>query len=146
MGGVPRIFRTGPSGCKTWTRFLITRATTAYYGSGVRLSTGFYQDLTNWYCSLLTMRTLCGRAAGTIQNAKQTEANDTRPCTKSLVALQGHCSYNAPSKHNMKQLKYIFLQGTARQGTLLFVICLVSTFLLIHNYAPTIICSTCENS
>ena len=30
----------------------------------VRLSAGSYQDLVNWYCGLLTRRTVCGRAAG----------------------------------------------------------------------------------
>ena len=32
--------------------------------SRIRLSTGSYQDLVTWYCSLLTTLTVCGRAAG----------------------------------------------------------------------------------
>ena len=37
------------------------------FGAGrsrVRLFAGCYQDLVNWCCSLLTRRTVCGRAAG----------------------------------------------------------------------------------
>jgi len=37
------------------------------FGAGrsrVRHWTGTYPDLVNWYCSLLTRRTVCGRAAG----------------------------------------------------------------------------------
>jgi len=34
--------------------------------SGVRLLTGFHHELADWYWSLLTRRTMCGRAAGTI--------------------------------------------------------------------------------
>jgi len=40
----------------------------------LQLSAGSYQDLINWYCSLLTRRTVCGRAAGnTLRTQKQTE-------------------------------------------------------------------------
>jgi len=37
--------------------------------SGVRLSPGLYQDFINWCCSFSTGRTVCGRAAGSIQDA-----------------------------------------------------------------------------
>jgi len=47
--------------------------------SVVRLSTGSYDDVVDWHCSLPTRCVLCWRAAGTIQNAKQNELNDARP-------------------------------------------------------------------
>ena len=61
------------------------------FGAGrsrVRLSAGAYQDLVNWYCSLLTRRTMCGRTAG---NTPRTQ-KQTRNCKNSVVALQDHCS------------------------------------------------------
>jgi len=39
--------------------------------SGVRLSVGSYNDLVNWYYSLLTRRTVCGRAAMDVQSCRQ---------------------------------------------------------------------------
>jgi len=39
------------------------------------------------------------------QNAKQNESNGTRHYINSVVALQEHCSYKAPSKHNVKSKK-----------------------------------------
>jgi len=73
------------------------------YGVGrsrVRLSAGSYQDLVNWY-NLLTGRTVCGRAVGnTPWRQKQ-----TRSCRNSVVALQNHCSYEAPTtNHHIKHL------------------------------------------
>jgi len=51
--------------------------------SRVQLSPRSYQDLVNWYCSLLTRRTVCRKAAGnTPRTQKQTELNETRHCTK----------------------------------------------------------------
>jgi len=61
--------------------------------SRVRLSAGSYQDLVNWYCSLLTRRTVCGRAA---RNTPRTH-KQTRNCANSVVALQDHYSYKAPT-------------------------------------------------
>jgi len=77
------------------------------FGAGrlrVQLLAGSYQDHVNWYCSLLTRRTVCGRAAGnTPRTQKQTELNETRNCTKSVVALHDHCSYKAPTtNHHIK--------------------------------------------
>ena len=62
-----------------------------------------YQELENWYCGLLTRHMVYRRATGNIKNAKQTESIDTRPCKHSVVALQDHCSYKAPSKHYIKK-------------------------------------------
>jgi len=46
--------------------------------SRVRLSAGSNQDLVNWYCSLLTRRTVCGRAAGnTLSTQNRSERNAT---------------------------------------------------------------------
>ena len=46
--------------------------------SGVWLSAGSWQDLVNWYCSLLTRRTVCGRSAGnTISTQNRSERNET---------------------------------------------------------------------
>jgi len=71
------------------------------FGAGrsrFHLSVGSYQDLMDWYCSLLTRRTVCGRAAGnTPRTQKQTEWNETRYCTNSIGVLQDHCSYKAPT-------------------------------------------------
>jgi len=70
------------------------------FGAGrskVRFSAVSYQHVVNWYCRLPTWRTVRGRAAWTIQYARQAESNDTRPCTNSFVAQQDHCSYKAPS-------------------------------------------------
>jgi len=45
--------------------------------------------LVNWYCSLLTRRTVCGRAArNTPKTQKQTAWNEARNCTNSVLALQ----------------------------------------------------------
>ena len=58
-----------------------SRGTCARFGagrSGVRLSAGSYQDLVNWYCSLLIRRTVCGRAAGnTLRTQNRSERNET---------------------------------------------------------------------
>jgi len=63
-----------------------------------RVSAGSYQDLVNWYCSLLARRTVCrGAARNTRRTFKQ-----TRNCT--VVALQDHCSYTAPTtNHHIKK-------------------------------------------
>jgi len=45
---------------------------------------------------------MCRRVAGTIRNAKQTDLNDTRPLTNSVVVLQEPFRYKAPSKHHIK--------------------------------------------
>jgi len=77
------------------------------FGAGrsrVRLLAGSYQGLINWYCSLLTRRTVCGRAAGnTPRTQTQTEWNESRNCTNSVVALQDHCSYKAPTTNHHKK-------------------------------------------
>jgi len=69
------------------------------------LLAGSYQDLVNWYCSLLTRRTVYGRAAGnTIRTHNQPSENEPRNCTISVLALQDHCSYKAPTtNHHIKQ-------------------------------------------
>ena len=46
--------------------------------SRVRLSAGSYQDFVDWYCSLLTRRTVCGRAAGNTPRT-QNKASDMKP-------------------------------------------------------------------
>jgi len=76
------------------------------FGAGrsrVRLLAGSYQDLVNWYCRLLTRRTVYGRAA---VNTPRTQHN-TKPeiCTNSVVALHDHCSYTAPAtNHHIKKM------------------------------------------
>jgi len=48
------------------------------FGAGrsrVRLSAGSYQDLVNWFCSLLTRRTVCGRAAGNSPRTQKKQVN-----------------------------------------------------------------------
>jgi len=83
-----------------WCRPVIVADYSAY-------SAGFDQDRVNWYCSLLTRRTVCGRAAGnTPRTRKQTEWNEPRSCTNSFVELQDYCSYKAPTTnhHINKQL------------------------------------------
>jgi len=71
------------------------------------LSTGSYQDVINWYCSLLTRRTVCGRAAGnTLRTQKQPEWKSVNAeiVRNSVLALQDHCSYKAPTtNHHIKQ-------------------------------------------
>jgi len=53
---------------------VVSASASVLVGPRVRLSAGSYQDLINWYCSLLTGRTVCGRAAGnTPRTQKQTE-------------------------------------------------------------------------
>ena len=80
------------------------------FGAGwsrVRLSSGSYQDLVNWYCSLLTRRTVYGRAAGnsTRTTTKINKWNEPWNCRNSVVALQDHCSYKAPTtNHHIKQV------------------------------------------
>ena len=71
-------------------------------GSGVCLCARFQQDLVNWYCSLLTRRTVCGRVARTIQTAKN-KWIETRHGKHSVVVLQDHYSYEAPWKHYLQQ-------------------------------------------
>jgi len=73
--------------------------------SRVCLLAGFFKVPVYLYCSLLTRCTACGRDAETIQNAKQTESNDTGAYANSVVSLQDHCSYSAPSKLRMKSKK-----------------------------------------
>ena len=61
-------------------------------------SAGSYQDVVIWYCSLFTRRTVCGRAVGNKpRTEKQTEWNESRNCTNSMVALQDRCSYKTPT-------------------------------------------------
>ena len=71
-----------------------------------RLLAGSYQDLVNWYCSLLTRRTVYGRAAGnTPRTQNQPSETEPRNCTISVLALQDHCSYKAPTtNHHIKEL------------------------------------------
>jgi len=78
------------------------------FGAGRSRVRESYQDLVNWYCSLLTRRTVCGRSAGnTPRTQTNTEWNETINCTNSVVALQDHCSYKAPTTnhHNKKNNK-----------------------------------------
>ena len=79
------------------------------FGAGSSASVlGSYQDLVNLYCSLLTRRTVYGRAAG---NSPRTTTiinkwNETWKTWKrnSVMALQDHCSYKAPTtNHHIKQ-------------------------------------------
>jgi len=65
-----------------------------------------YQDLVNWYCSLLTRRTVYGRAAGNSPRTttKINKWKGTWNCRNSVVALQDHCSYKTPTtNHHIKQ-------------------------------------------
>ena len=69
-------------------------------------SAGSNQDLVNWYCSLLTRRTVYRGAAGTSPRTttKINKWNETWNCSNSVVALQDHCSYKAPTtNHHIKQ-------------------------------------------
>jgi len=71
-----------------WVRFCADR-------SRFRHSAGSYQDLVNWYCSLLTRRMVCVRAAGAVvQNAK-TQPNQMildleQSCHKTIVDIKHH--------------------------------------------------------
>ena len=82
------------------------------FGAGrswVRCSAGSYEDLVCWYCSLLTRHTVYRRAAGNTPRTqkKQTEWNEARNCTNSVVAfavIKRHCSYKAPTtNHHIKK-------------------------------------------
>jgi len=60
---------------------------------------------------------VCGwAAANTPRTQKQTEWNETRNCTNSVVALQDQCSYKAPTtnhhikKKTKKQMSYLQLR------------------------------------
>jgi len=103
-----------------------------WHRSRVQLSAGSYHDLVNWYRSLLTRRTVCGRAAGNPpRTQKQAEWNETRNCTNSALALQDHCSYKAPTtNHHIK--KYIYSTVYVLYG---------STFL--HSYIRTVCGTVC---
>ena len=84
--------------------------------SRVRLLARSYQDHVNWYCSFLTMRTVCRRAAGnTPRTQKQTEWNETRNCTNSVVALLDHCSYKVPTTNHHIKKKFPIDHGRALQ-------------------------------
>jgi len=62
------------------------------------LSSGSCQDLVNWYCSLLSRRTMYGRAAwNTLRTQKGTGWNESRNCTNPVVALQDNCNCKAPT-------------------------------------------------
>ena len=80
--------------------------------SGVRLSAGSYQDLVNWYCSLLIRRTVWGRATG---NTK-TNWVKWKPgkCTNSVVALQDLCSYKAPTTNHHIKPKIVKWRSTVK--------------------------------
>jgi len=58
--------------------------------SGVRLqAAGSYQDLVYWYCIAFLPNAWCAQGLREpIQNAKQTNYIDTRPCKHSDVTLQ----------------------------------------------------------
>jgi len=58
---------------------------------------------------------VCGRAAGnTPRTQKQTEWSESRNCTNSVLALQDHCSYKAPTtNHHIKQKN---IQNAKRDG------------------------------
>jgi len=70
-----------------------------------RLSAGSYKDLVNWNCSLLTSRTMYGRASGnTTRKQNKPSENEPRNCTNSVLALQDLCSYQASTtNHHIKQ-------------------------------------------
>jgi len=76
---------------------VLTKQTFTFTSSvlvGREFSGGSYQDLVNWYRSLLTRRTVCGRAAGnTPRTQKRTEWNKSRNCTNSALEMQDHCNY-----------------------------------------------------
>jgi len=67
----------------------------------VRLSAGSHQDLVNCYCSLLTRRTVCGRAAGNTtgtqktselkQKLYKTSRGSTRPCGYKVPTTNKYC-------------------------------------------------------
>ena len=80
---------------------------------GRELSAGSYQDLVNWYCSLLTRRTVYGRAAGNSPRTTTTinQWNETWNCRNSVVALQDHCSYKAPTTNH--HIKHFVLNVTS---------------------------------
>jgi len=80
---------------------VVSASASVLVGARVRLSAGSYQDLINWYCSLLTRRTVCGRAAGnTPRSQTQTEWHESRNWTNSVLALQDHCCYKAPTTNH----------------------------------------------
>ena len=86
---------------------MVSASASVLVGPRVRLSAGSYQDLVNWYCSLLTRRTVCGRAAGNaLRTQKQPEWKSVNAeiVRNSVLALQDHCSYKAPTtNHHIKQ-------------------------------------------
>ena len=94
---------------------VVSASASVLVGPRVRLSSGSHRDLINWCCSLLTRRTVCGRAAGnTPRTQKQTEWSESRNCTNSVLALQDHCSYKAPTtNHHIKQKN---IQNAKRDG------------------------------
>ena len=72
----------------------------------VESSAKSYQDLVNWSCSLLTRRTVCGRAARNLPRIQKTNrVKWSRNCTTSVVALQDQCSYKTPtSNHHIQKI------------------------------------------
>jgi len=74
--------------------------------SGVRLSAGSYQDFANWYCSLLTRRKVCGRAAENTPRT-QNKPSEMKPEIVSVVALHDHCSNKAPTTNHHSKKKLV---------------------------------------
>ena len=79
------------------------------FGAGrseVRLSAGSYQNLVYWYCSLLTKRALCWRAAGVMYNAKK--QIKWYPTFQTLnIGATNHCGCKASSTHYLKKINKI---------------------------------------
>jgi len=111
---------------------VVSASASALVGSRVRLSAGSYQDLANWCCNLLTRRAVCGRAAG---NTPRTQ-KQARNCSNSVVALQDHCSYKAPTtNHHIKKMfspwwSWLHLQRNV--GSIHFYLLSVFSFYLMQ--------------
>ena len=78
------------------------------FGAGrsrVRLSAGSYQDLVNWCCSLLTRRTVCGRAAGnTLRTQNRSGRNETEIVQTQSWRYKTFSCYKVPTtNHHNKQ-------------------------------------------
>jgi len=82
-----------------------------------RVSAGSYQDLVNWYCSLLTRCTVCGRAAG---NTPRTQ-NQTRNCTNSVVAQQDHCIIQRQQQTTTSKKHTVHASERGRRSNIPFI-------------------------
>jgi len=72
---------------------------------------GSYQDLVDWYCRLLTRRTVYGKScSGHKQNTKTTRVKmNPEIVQNSDLALQDHCSYKAPTTNRHITLNRLLL-------------------------------------